>query len=244
MADVKINVDNETPRNEVAIINSNGPKNEQLWKENVFYTRITSPYNYIKARKDVLDKDKSIIIVKSESKDTPCITFIDDISREGNTTIIGQLKRDILFTELFLNKEDYYSVNQLENTLIKYRSYFHDLQAYNTLVEDCRKMKLHIQTISENSNDKQGNTTQRFERVLTEKPFRIQSFMLQIPIFEYESPHDLSIDLLFNIDTTGKSLKITLFSPTLYDLRPLESSIIDRELTLIKEIFPTAILHS
>lgn len=244
MPDVNINVDNESPRNEVAIINSNGPKNEQLWKENTFHTRITSPYNYIKARIDVLNKDKSIIIVSSESKDTPCITFIDDISREGNTTIIGQLKRDVLLTGLCLNKDDYYSVNQLETTLVRYRSYFHDLQDYNTLLTDCRNMKLHIQTISENSNDKQGSTTQRFERVLTEKPFRIQSFMLRIPIFEYETPYDINIELLFNIDTAGKSLKITLFSPMLHDLRPLESSIVERELTLIKDIYPTAILHS
>lgn len=155
------------------------------------------------------------------------IVMVLDEDDHFKTTITGKLELNPDFTEFGVNKQKYYTINELMQFLKMRKYFFADVDQNMKIVSNLSKFRASVQTQLEQEKDTRGNAKNNYERTVNTD--LAMDFELFVPIFKGSPASKFRVEIGFEVNDA--SVRVWLESAELQELvLRYRDEIIDKEL--------------
>lgn len=180
-----------------------------------------------------LDLQRSHILIKRQDISIQLVYNENDEYTRGN--VIGTLQIHPKFEEFGINTGKTWTPAELGLFFKMNRSFFATREENMKLVTELMNFTATVNNSIQRSVKESGDRTDNFEQVVNSN--LPKSFTLNIPVFKASKAESIEVETFAKVN--GREVSFTLLSPaaqaTIEEIRDQE---IDRELELIREMFP------
>lgn len=193
------------------------------------------PYEYLLKRVDSgqFEQERSHLIVNREKISLSLVINEHDEYTRG--VITGKLEHHPKFLAFGINSGRVWTPTELGMFFKMNHSFFTDRATNMKLVHELKNFTATINNKIEKSVKESGDRTDHFAQVVNSN--LPESFTLVLPIFKGTAPETLEVETFAQVN--GREVSFVLISPGAQAvLETIRDSVIDEQLTLIKQLAP------
>lgn len=196
---------------------------------------IKAVMDFVTARPDGIDKAKAWVLMTA---DKGTIVLRTDENSPLGTSVEASLQPFPELAQFGINKEQFFSLKELEKMVRMQRHWFVDGDSHTQLLNQLRTFTASVQANLTQQADTRGNKNQAFSKQVTTDI--ATNFKLSIPVFKGMAPSSFFVDICYDI--SDQSVRFWLESVELYQLQQnLTLSEMDIQLKALRELGFTVI---
>lgn len=197
---------------------------------------LRNPFQYLDARRHLLDKDKCHLIVNNHEGS---LKFVIDERDTFRNVIGGKLTASRALDQFYINGTKFWSDKELAKFFRRTKIYFADPAINANIIASLMKFEAKVNAVIEKNADMRGNMKTLFERTVESNV--PESFIINVPVFEgYPAT---KFEVFIGAEANSSEVKFFLESPVLYEIIEKEKDAILNDNIQHFENFRCAILY-